>query len=145
MDANKSPITTTLGQKKPHRGGLGGRPPRYKELGDPGPPYSGGQGSPNCPARDTRVTKRATVSYLPGLGVRRPGTQSLTTCLPRLAARGCSVLVHGDPSGWTRLLFDWSLADWMSASPLYSVAKVTSRARLGAPLQAPSVVDGNAL
>ena len=44
-----------------------------------------------------------------------------------------------------RVVFDWSLADWMSASPLYSVVKVTSRARLGAPLQTPSVVDGNAL
>jgi hypothetical protein len=39
------------------------------------------------PAQNARVTKRATVSYLPGLGVRRPGTQSLDDMPP---AAGCA-------------------------------------------------------
>ena len=79
--------------------GVWGVAPQNKKLGDPGPPYPGGQGSPNCPARTLKLPSvqrcRTYLASASGVPVRSP----LTTCLPRLAARGCPVFCARSPTG----------------------------------------------
>jgi hypothetical protein len=119
--------------------GSGGRP--QNKLGDPGPrsPWTGIAQSSSA---NTRATKRATVSYLPGLGVRRPGTQSLDDMPPAACCawvlRCSRTESYRGEQGFSSAL---SLADQESAPTFYSVMEVISRARLGAPLQSPKWVD----
>jgi hypothetical protein len=124
--------------------GVWGVAPQNKELDDPGPRFPR-TGIAQSSSANIRVTKRATVSYLPGLGVRRPGTQSLDDMPP---AACCAWVLRCSRTesyrGGARLLFAMSLADQESAPTFYAVREVTSRAHMGAPLQSPQEVPGHA-
>ena len=125
--------------------GVWGVAPQDKRLGDPGR-CSPSTEIAQSPSANIRVTKRATVSYLPGLGVRRPGTQSLDDMPPAACCawvlRCSRTELYRGGEGFSSAL---SLADQKSAPTFYRVSGVTSRAHMGAPLKSPQVVDGHAL